>query len=145
MAMMTNTFAFVPIVQFSSALSKIFKLLETTHSEKGACMLINIYSTTFDIITAHALNYNSYTVPRVKYSTISKMRLNMISGLYECPIAQNPDKTNGDMIIYYISCVYKSTPADIAREGVRQYTEKVYFRSNKAMGMQVEDHATMII
>ena len=49
MAMMTNTFPFVPMVQFSSALSKIFKLLETTHSEKGSCMLINIYSTTFDI------------------------------------------------------------------------------------------------
>ena len=65
----------------------------------------------------------------------------MIPGLYE----RNPDKTNGEMIIYYISGVYKSTPADNAREGVRQYTEKVYFRSNKAMGMQVEDHTIMII
>ena len=74
-------------------------------------------------------------------------RLNMIPGLYERPIAQNPYKTNGEMIIYYISGVYKSTPADNACEGVRQYTEKVYFRSNitKAMGMQVEGHAIMII
>ena len=55
MAMMTNVFALVPMMRFSSALSKIFKLLETTHSEKGTCVLINIYSTTFDIITAQAL------------------------------------------------------------------------------------------
>ena len=71
----------------------------------------------------------------------SKRRLK--PGLYKRSIAQNPDKTNGDMIyIIYPACTKVHLPIMLL---YRQYIEKVYFRSNKAMGMQVEDHAIMII